>query len=263
MRLLLINGNTDPAITARMVTLARAMAGAGVAIEGATARFGARYISTRSAAAIAGHAVLDALARALADAPPPDAVMLACFGDPGIAALRELSPVPVVGMAEASILAAATLGGRIALLTGGARWVPMLREYAAATGFGGRVVVRGITPTGDAIAADPDAALPALAAEAYAAVTEDGAEVVVLGGAGLAGLAARLADAVPVPVLDSLACTLRAAIALARAAAPKPTTGSYAAPPPAPVDGLSGPLAGLLAPATTSAGARQTRAPRS
>jgi Asp/Glu/hydantoin racemase len=255
MRLLLINGNTDPAMTARMVTLARATAGTGVGIEGVTARFGARYIATRSAAAIAGHAVLDALAHALAQGSPPDAVMLACFGDPGIAALRELSPAPVVGMAEASILTAAALGGRIALLTGGARWVPMLREYAAALGFGDRVVVRGIGLTGDAIAADPDAALPALAAEARAAVARDGAEVVVLGGAGLAGLTERLADSVPVPLLDSLACTVRAAIALAGGNPAKPTAGSYAAPPPAPVDGLSGPLAGLLAPATTSAGA--------
>lgn len=255
MRLLLINGNTDAAITARMVALARATAGPAVAIEGATARFGARYISTRSAAAIAGHAVLDALAQALAEGARPDAAMLACFGDPGIAALRELSPVPAVGMAEASILTAATLGGRIALLTGGARWVPMLTEYAAVLGFAGRVVVRGIAPTGDAIAADPAAALPALAGEARAAVREDGAEVVVLGGAGLAGLADRIADAVPVPVLDSLACTVRAAIALARGAVPKPSAGSYAAPPPAPVEGLSEPLTGLLAPATISAGA--------
>ncbi|WP_439578688.1 aspartate/glutamate racemase family protein [Elioraea sp.] len=255
MRLLLINGNTDAALTARMVAFARAAAGA-AAIEGATARFGARYISTRSAAAIAGHAVLDALAHALAAGPAPDAVMLACFGDPGIAALRELSPVPVIGMAEASILTAATLGGRIALLTGGARWVPMLGEYAAAIGFGGRVAVRGIALTGDAVAEDPDAALPALAAEARAAVDRDGAEVVVLGGAGLAGLAGRIAADVPVPVLDSLDCTVRVAVALARAAAPKPTVGSYAAPPPVPVAGLSGPLAGLLlAPAMTSAGA--------
>lgn len=255
MRLLLINGNTDPAMTARMVTLAQGAAGAGVGIVGATARFGARYISTRSAAAIAGHAVLDALAHALAEGTHPDAVLLACFGDPGIAALRELSPVPVVGMAEASILTAATVAGRIALLTGGARWVPMLTEYVAALGFGKRVVVRGIALTGDAIAADPDAALPALAAEARAAVERDGAEAVVLGGAGLAGLSVRIADAVPVPLLDSLTCMVRWTIALAPAAAPKPSAGSYAAPPPVPVDGLSAPLTGLLAPATTSAGA--------
>lgn len=255
MRLLLINGNTDAAMTARMAALARAGAGAGVTIEGATARFGARYIATRSAAAIAGHAVLDALAHALAERPAPAAVMLACFGDPGLGALRELSPVPVVGMAEASILTAAALGGRIALLTGGARWVPMLAEYAAALGFRERVVVRGIAPAGDAIAADPGAALPALAAEARAAVSEDGAEVVVLGGAGLAGLAGAIAADVPVPVLDSLDCTVRQAIALARGALPRPAAGSYAAPPPAPVAGLSPALARLLAGAATSAGA--------
>lgn len=255
MRLLLINGNTDAAMTARMVALARAAAGAGVAIEGVTARFGARYIATRSAAAIAGHAVLDALAHALVETPVPDAVLLACFGDPGIAALRELSPAPVVGMAEASLLTAATLGGRIALLTGGARWVPMLHEYAAAIGFGERVVVRGLALTGDAIAADPEAALPALAAEGRAAVERDGAEVVVLGGAGLAGLAQRLADAVPVPLLDSLACLVRLGIALAAGAPGKPAAGSYAAPPPAPVEGLSPPLAALVAALTTSGGA--------
>lgn len=263
MRLLLINGNTDAAMTARMVALARAAAGPAVAIEGATARFGARYIATRSAAAIAGHAVLDALAHALAAGPTPDAVLLACFGDPGIGALRELSPAPAVGMAEASILTAATLGGRIALLTGGARWVPMLTEYATALGFGGRVVVRGIAPTGDAIAADPGSALPALAAEARAAVEQDGAEVVVLGGAGLAGLAAAIAPEVPVPVLDSLDCLVRQAVALARGAPCKPSAGSYAAPPPAPVEGLSPPLAALLGGASASAGGRQTRAARS
>lgn len=260
MRLLLINANTDQAITARLVALAQAAAGTGVQIEGATARFGARYIGTRSAAAIAGHAVLDALAHALAEAPVPAAVLLACFGDPGIGALREVSPAPVVGMAEASILAAAALGGRIALLTGGSRWVPMLAEYAAAIGFAGRVVVRGIAPTGDAIAADPDAALPVLAAEAAAAVEQDGAEVVVLGGAGLAGLAPRLAAAVPVPVLDSLVCAVRMALAVAGTA--KPLAGSYAAPPPVPTEGLSAPLAGLLA-SVAPAGGRQTRAARS
>lgn len=255
MRLLLINGNTDAAMTARMASLARQAAGAGIAVEGATARFGARYIATRSAAAIAGHAVLDALAHALAAGPAPDAVLLACFGDPGITALRELSPVPVVGMAEASILTAATLGGRIALLTGGARWVPMLTEYATAIGFGARVVVRSIALTGDAIAADPAAALPALAAEARAAVHEDGAEVVVLGGAGLAGLAGAVAADVPAPVLDSLDCTVRQAIALARGAPTKPATGSYAAPPPVPAEGLSPPLAAMLDVRTTSGGA--------
>lgn len=252
---MLINGNTDAALTARMVGLARAVAGDGVAILGATARFGARYIASRAAAAIAAHAVLDAYAEAVAQEGEPDAVLIACFGDPGLAALREIAPVPVTGMAEASILLAAGVGQRIALLTGGAAWVPMLAEFAAVMGFAGRVAVRAVAVTGDRIAHDPDAALASLAEEARAAVEGDRAEVVVLGGAGLAGLALRLAPLLPVPVLDSLACGVRFALALAsvglqpRKLQPAEAPSAFA--------GLGPALSALLA------GARQTRAARS
>lgn len=255
MRLLLINGNTDAALTARMVGLARGVAGEDVAILGATARFGARYIASRAAAAIAAHAVLDAYAETVAQEGEPDAVLIACFGDPGLHALREIALVPVTGMAEASILLAAAVGRRIALLTGGAAWVPMLAEFAAAMGFGERVAVRAVAATGDRIARDPEAALEALAEEARAAVQGDRAEVVVLGGAGLAGLAPRLAPMLPVPVLDSLACGVRVALALAslglrpRAAQPAEDPSAFA--------GLGAALSAVLA------GARQTRAARS
>lgn len=245
MRLLLLNANTDAAITARMATLAAPLAGPGVTILQATGRFGARYISTRAASAIAAHAALDTLAAALETTPGPDAVLLACFGDPGLAALREVSPIPVAGMAEASLLAAAQLGGRIGVLTGGERWVPMLGELAASLGFAQRVTIRCVRQTGAEIAADPDGALEGLAAEAGALVA-GGAEVVILGGAGLAGLAARLAPRVPVPLLDSLACGVAQALALAGLGAARPEVGSYAPPAATPVTGLSAPLSRLL-----------------
>ncbi|WP_291296682.1 aspartate/glutamate racemase family protein [Elioraea sp.] len=245
MRLLLLNANTDAAITARMAALAAPIAGEGVTIEQATARFGARYISTRAAAAIAGHAALDALSLRLASPPTPDAVLLACFGDPGLAALREVSPVPVAGMAEASLLAAAALGGRIGVLTGGARWVPMLAEYAAAIGLGQRTLIRSVPQTGAEIAADPDGAVAGLAAEARALV-DGGAEVIVLGGAGLAGLAQRIGARTPVPVLDSLACGIAQALMLARLGPARATAGSYAPPPPSPVTGIGDALARLI-----------------
>lgn len=245
MQLLLLNANTDRTITDRMVALARPLAGPGVNVAGATARFGARYIATRAAAAIAAHAALEALAAALAEGPAPDAVLLACFGDPGLAALREVSPVPVAGMAEASLLAAAQLGGRIGVLTGGARWVPMLEEHAAAIGLGPRTLVRAVAQTGGEIAADPEAAIAGLAGEARAAVAA-GAEVVVLGGAGLAGLAQRIAAEVPVPVLDSLAAGVAQALTLARLGPARARAGSYAPPPACSVTGLAAPLATLL-----------------
>lgn len=59
-------------------------------------------------------------------------MVLACFGDPGLAALKEVSPVPVVGMADASILqACAGIGNRFSIVTGGRRWQSMLEEFVA------------------------------------------------------------------------------------------------------------------------------------
>ena len=55
MRLLLLNANTNAAMTARMVEAAARRAGPEIAIDGATGRFGASYISTRGASAIAAH----------------------------------------------------------------------------------------------------------------------------------------------------------------------------------------------------------------
>ena len=60
--------------------------------------------------------------------------MLACFGDPGLAALKEVSTVPVVGMADASILQACAIGKRFSIVTGGERWKPMLEEFVGEPG---------------------------------------------------------------------------------------------------------------------------------
>jgi Asp/Glu/hydantoin racemase len=212
MRLLLINANTTAALTERLVALAQEMAPAGVMVSGATGRFGARYIASRASAAIAAHATLDAYAEHGAGAA---AVLIACYGDPGLDALRELAAVPVLGLADASAVAAAAAGRRFGVVTGGAAWKPMLEEFFARHGHAGRLAgVRAVAPTGGEIARDPEAALAVLAAACRACAEQDGADVVVLGGAGLAGLAARVAPQVPVPVLCSVEEGLRAAFAV-------------------------------------------------
>jgi allantoin racemase len=213
LRILLINPNTTQSVTALVARHARAIARDAATFVPVTGRFGASYISSRAAAAIAGHAALDALAQHVDGC---DAVYLACFGDPGLAALREISPVPVVGMAEASCREACNRGRRFAIVTGGALWGPMLTEFVAWLGLAERLAaVRTIAPTGAEIARDPEAALAALAAACTACAAEDGADVVILGGAALAGLAARIQPAVPIPVLCSVEVGTRAAIAAA------------------------------------------------
>lgn len=213
MRILLINPNTTDSVTALVTQHVTAVAGDAATFIPVTGRFGARYISTRASAAIAAHAALDAYAT---HGTACDAVYLACFGDPGLLALREVAEVPVVGMAEASCLEAAK-SGRFAIVTGGTLWGPMLTEFVAGIGLADKLAgIRTIAPTGGEIATNPDAALASLAKACTACATEDGAEVVILGGAALAGLAERIQPDVPVPVLCSVATGTHAVIAAAR-----------------------------------------------
>jgi len=244
MRILLINPNTTASITEAVAARARSVAPSDVEFVPVTGRFGARYVASRAASALAAHAALDALAEHGASC---DAIYLACFGDPGLLALKELAQVPVVGMAEAACLLACMLGRRFSIVTGGERWGPMLEEFVAGQGLAGRLAsVRTVAPTGGEIARDPRAAIDMLAKECAACAREDGADVVVLGGAALCGLASQVAPAVPAPVLCSVEAGALAAIAAARLRVSKPVSGPLARTPPVETTGLAPLLAAAM-----------------
>lgn len=209
MHLLLLNANTSTGMTDRLVVAARNRVAPGIEISGRTGRFGAKVIATRASYAIAGHAAVDALA---AQPITADAIILACFGDPGLAALRELSPVPVIGMAEAACRHAAARVTKFSIVTGGRLWEEMLGEYVASLGLSGSLAsIRTLEANGGQIADDPDAAEAALLAACDTAIRKDGAELVILGGAGMVGLVERLSDRAAVPLIDGLTPALRAA----------------------------------------------------
>jgi Asp/Glu/hydantoin racemase len=244
MRLLFINPNTSANLTELGARVARKVALPGTEIIPATGRFGARYIASRAAAAIAGHAVLDIYAR---EGKSADAVVIACFGDPGLFALRELASVPVIGMAEASCHLASTLGRKFSIVTGGHGWGPMLEEFVATIGLTTNLAsVRTVASLGADIAADPDTALDGLVQACRAAVETDRADSVVLGGLGLSGLAERVGAHVPVPVVDNVVASVRVAEAAATLGVAKAKSGSFAAATPVKTTGLSPALAGLL-----------------
>lgn len=230
MKLLCINGNTSQSITDLIVREARHAARGDTEILGVTARFGARYIASRASFAIAAHAVLDAYADRGANV---DGVLIACFGDPGLMALRELATVPVLGMAEASCRLAARRHGRFSIVTGGAAWPAMLREFVATLGLSDRLAsIRAVQATGAQIAEDQAGARASLVDACRAAAVEDGAGAVILGGAGLAGIAPRIARDVPVPLVDGLVASIKAAeeaVAAQRASGRPAVTQAHAA----------------------------------
>jgi Asp/Glu/hydantoin racemase len=235
--ILLINPNTTKSITDLVLRTARGFASKSTRLRAVTGAFGPAYIASRVGYAVAGHAAVDALAR---DRGRKDAVVLACFGDPGLAALKEIADVPVVGMADASILQACALGDRFSIVTGGERWKSMLEEFVAGHGLSSRLAsVRTVAPTGADIARNPKAALALLAEGCAACARDDGADVVILGGAGLAGLAAKLRSKVDVPLLDGVACAISMAEGLAVQNTRKAAIGSLSRPAPVDSVGLS------------------------
>ena len=217
MALLVINPNTSDAVTRRLVEAVRGQAGPGCEVRGITARFGASYIASEASYALAGHAVLDAWAVACAEHGEPEAVLIGCFGDPGLWALRECSRAPVLGLAEAALREAAALG-RFAIVTGGTAWAPMLQRLALALGLDAALArLEIVAPSGAALAADPQAAVELLRAACIRAAAAGDVQSVVLGGAGLAGMAAEVAQGLSLPLIDSVTSAARALVAAGKA----------------------------------------------
>jgi allantoin racemase len=214
-RLLLINPNTSVSVTALLHKHVQSALGDAVQVHSTTARFGAPYISCEASYAVAAHATLDSWAAWLASAStPPDAVLIGCFGDPGLFALRDSSAAPVTGLAEAAFTEAA-VHGPFAVVTGGERWKPMLHKLAHALGHGDVLGgIETVQPSGAELAADPAQALVLLTQACRDAARRYGARAIVLGGAGLAGMAARIQPALDITVIDSVLAGARQALKL-------------------------------------------------
>jgi allantoin racemase len=240
MKILLVNPNITIAVTDLMAVEARRVAAPATQIVAATAAFGTLYIENRAEAAIAGHAVLDALAEHSGDC---DAAIVAAFGDPGLAGAKEFMDIPVVGIAEAAMLTAWMLGRRFSIVCMTERLRRWYGECAVEAGLDARLAaVRALdVPVTDITRARDLLAEPLLEL-CRRTVAEDGAEVVILGGGPLAGLVHLIADRVPVPLLDGVACAVPMAEMLVNMGLRAPTRGSFARPRSKPATGLSAAL---------------------
>ena len=202
--LLIINPNTSTEVSAAVDDLARQELGSTARIRTVTAAFGARYIASRTGVAIGAHAALDAYASALSDGARPDVVVLACFGDPGLDALREISPVPVLGFADSGLTAAVALPGSFAIATIGPVWGEMLGELIARRGLAARFA--------GMITLDEDSRVDAVAIRNIeVAAAANGATRVIVGGTGLIPIMPAISAALPSLVLDPHRLTLRLA----------------------------------------------------
>lgn len=226
MRILVVNSNTTESVTERIAAAARAAASPGTGIEAATAPFGLPLIVSRADWLVAGPATLAALA---ARRGSYDAAVIACFGDPGLDAAKELLDVPVLGISEAAFHAAAMLGRRFGIVSFTAALRPMFEDCLAHHGLAARCTGFRMGPAfnGDPgrVAEERASLIATLCREA---VEQDGAEAVILAGGPLAGLAPIIAPEVPVPIVDGTAAAVRLAEALVGLAPPGPARPSRA-----------------------------------
>lgn len=134
---------------------------------------------------------------------PVDAVVLAGFGNVGVFALKELLDIPVVSISEAAQTVAATLGHKYSVLTMLRQFIPYQEDLVRLYRLEGKCAsVRGINVNVENCVTDREATLAELKEEILKIVEHDGAEVVVLGCAGLCGYDAALREMTGLPVLD-------------------------------------------------------------
>ena len=228
MRLLMLNPNTTLAVTDRLVAIGSQVAASGTVIVPLTATRGVPYIATRAEAQIGGAIALEMLAE---HHDRVDAAIVAAFGDPGLFGARELFDIPVVGLAEAAMLAACMLGRRFAIVTFATALGPWYQECVEMHGLSGRCA--GIRTLDGAVksVSDVQEEKEALLVElAMRTIKETDADVLIFGGAPLAGLAAKVKRQVPVPIVDQVQAAVKLAEALVSLAPAKATHGSFRRP---------------------------------
>ncbi|HDZ38354.1 MAG TPA: Asp/Glu/hydantoin racemase, partial [Marinobacter sp.] len=206
MKLLVINPNISQDVTRLIENEASRSIRSTTELTMATARFGVAYIETRAEALIGGYAAMQIAAEHYEQ---HDAIVVAAFGDPGLNALREIMPIPVVGMTEAALMSACQHGGRFSVIAISQRIQAWYRECIASHGLEGRLAsIRALDEPLQHIGRVQENQGERLIELGRRAVKEDGADVLILAGAPLAGLARSVSDRMPVPTIDGVTCAL-------------------------------------------------------
>lgn len=209
MKILVINPNTSESMTAAIGEAARKYARPGTVIDAISPRRGPRSIEGYVEDFTSAVATLEEIAERRGQY---DAFIIACYGDPGLAAAKELADVPVIGIAEASMHMASLVAHKFSILTVIHRIKPMLEDMVKVSGLSERCAsIRTTELAVLDIEKDYARAEQLLIEEGRKAIEEDGAEAICLGCAGMGPLDKGVQAALGIPVLDGVACAVKMA----------------------------------------------------
>ncbi|MGU3338870.1 aspartate/glutamate racemase family protein [Methylobacterium mesophilicum] len=207
-RILVINPNSSQAVTAAIdAALDPLRLAGGPAIAVTDLPDGPASIASQQDA----DSVVMPLARRIA-ADGADAFVIACFSDPGLHTAREVARGrPVMGIAEWGILRSLTLGERFGIVALSEGSVRRQRRMVRQMGLGERYAgSRPVEARADETAGE--AIRDRLVAAARMLIARDGADVIVLGCAGMAPHRRAIEDAVGCAVVEPCQQAVAAAL---------------------------------------------------
>ena len=229
MQIRVINPNTTAGMTASIGAAARTVSASGTEIIAVNPSFGAPSIECHHDDVWAAAGVTEQVR--LGETEGADAYVIACFGDPGLHAARELARGPVIGIAEAAFHAASLVATGFSVITTLMRTCVIAEHLVLQYGFERRC--RGIHGTDIAVLEldDPQSdAFARVLASAQAALEHDRSGAIVLGCAGMADLCRALQQRLGVPVIDGVAAAVKLAEGLVSMGVGTSKRGDYAVP---------------------------------
>jgi allantoin racemase len=201
-----INPNTSRTMTSAIGRSAREVAGPGVTVCAVNPDDGPEAIESHYDAALAVPGVLDLVAAG--ERAGADGHVIACFGDPGLDAARELALGPVAGIGEAAMHVATFLGRSFSVVTTLSRTVGHTWDLAARYGFA--AACRGVHACGvPVLGLESPGAKGVLAKQCARVLDADGCDVIVLGCAGMTNIAGSLSASLGIPVVDGVTAAVK------------------------------------------------------
>ena len=209
MRILFINPNTSEEFTNRIQEIAQQYAFPGTEVVAMNPASGPRSIESIYDELLSAAGTLELLISELDNF---DAFVIACYSDhPTIYAAREITDKPVLGIAEASMYLACMVGRKFSIVTTNDEWEPLLWDAVHHYGLTGRCA--SVRTTGMAVldleAGGEQDTFSLILTGARQAIETDGAEVICLGCAGMAGLDKQLEESLGAPVIDGVVGALK------------------------------------------------------
>lgn len=237
MKILVVNPNTTASMTAKIGAAARAVAAPGTEIVAVHPDTGPVSIEGYYDEVFAVPGLLEEIRKG--EAAGCAAAIIACFDDTGLDAARALASGPVVGMCEAAMHTATLLGNSFSVITTLRRSIPAIEWLTQRYGMSRHCRrVRAAEVPVLALEDPASDALVQIRAEIRRAITEDEAECIILGCAGMADLARRLSQEVARPVIDGVAAAVKLVEGLVSLGLHTSKVGGYAPPLPKPYTGI-------------------------